>query len=297
MTVNEWKVKYLWSKKVHGYRNMASLRSVLGRFCRTFGGAALEGFPRALIAEHADQLLASGLSKTSVSTHLGFLQAFFAEAVALGYAHENPVKGLKRPQRQPRKRFASHAEFARLLASAPPALRPALLLLLYTCCRCGELLALRRADVLPDFGPDAPLGVLRLLNTKTEDEAFIPLSREARAVVDGLLALPGELENSLLGLTYRALYHGFCAARAAANLPDLHIHDLRRTGPNWLYRAGASTASIQAATRHKSLWVLEKHYLLQDLKVRAAALSGITLEKISRGEEKNSCVPVAAAIC
>jgi integrase len=212
------------------------------------------------------QRLHKSLSDTPYTANrvLAMLGAFFAFAAKerVIKPHENPARGIEHYPETPRERFLTRAEFARLgqaltraektgLPSSPEYRkhaksaktakhRPksagdpipanlfavaAIRLLALTGCREGEILSLRWDAV------DLERGHLRLADSKT-GASVRPLGSAAAAIIQALPRVKGNpyvLPGSKKGEHIVDLQRLWYAARHAADLSDVRLHDLRHS--------------------------------------------------------------------
>lgn len=169
-----------------------------------------------------------------------------------------PIK-FKRPKgAKPRVRWITHAEAARLIASASFELQPLIAFLLYTGARAGEALWIdwRRVDL--------DRGQAQFLDTKNGTDRGVPLHPALVAILRGLPHREGEvfrtrgpkLRDPRTGEWLRALGEpyaplnknddrdrsagsrikkGFKGACDRAEIKDFHPHDCRHTWATWHY--------------------------------------------------------------
>lgn len=174
----------------------------------------------------------------------------FGAAVALGLLAENPIR-VRRFREVPRQRYVTAEEMPRLIAAVEaypnPWVRGAVWLYLLTGLRASELLERRWEDV------DERWGVLRLGETKAGEPQLAPLSPAALEV---LRQLPRTTSPYLFATRWadsprRLMVHHWPKIRAAAGIPDVTLHDLRRTVGAWMAQGGASLRLIAEVLRHK----------------------------------------------
>lgn len=110
--------------------------------------------------------------------------------------------------------------------------RDAIVLLAYTGMRCGELLALQPQDI--------GTSELRIRESKSGRGRVVPVPVTARS---SLSSLP-------LSCSYSSLQWDFRAAREAAGLPHVRLHDLRHTCASWLVNRGVSLPVIARILGH-----------------------------------------------
>jgi integrase len=172
---------------------------------------------------------------------------------------DNPFAAVELNKEQPRQTILAPESFPKFAtavnALADPFARAYIWTLFYTGCRRTELLKLTWADVAikPKQDDEPRSGSLMLRVTKGSEPRTVALSAPA---VEILEALP-RTENP----------HVFCGAvrdthldpkkhwesiRTAAELPELRLHDLRRSFGSWLGASGFSSKQIGATLGHKT---------------------------------------------
>ena len=166
----------------------------------------------------------------------------------------NPTNGIKKFKERQRKRWVTPEELpplAQAIDQEPNVyVRAALWLYLLTGVRKSELLEARWDDV------DWTRGTLRLPQTKSGDEQLATLSAPALAILqatprldDNPHILPGAKPKCHLVNIDKA----WRRIREAAKVPDVRLHDLRRTTGSWLAQAGVELNLIKDALRHRNL--------------------------------------------
>lgn len=192
------------------------------------------------------------------------LSVMFQLAVDWGYLpskHVNPAIKIKKYSETPRDRYLSPDECASLravLQAEPcPYMRAFFQLLLLTGLRKGELLRLTWQDVDPHTRE------LRISKTKNRRLHYVPMSEPAVLIVSQIPRLPGnpyvfpgfDCRTNQPSVTPRpratvdAAWHKI---RAKAGIPDVWIHDLRRTAASYLAQEGVSLYLIGAVLNHST---------------------------------------------
>jgi integrase len=232
--------------------------------------------------------------------------AFFAFAAREGVRpwYDNPARSVQPYREQPRERFLTAAEFARLgqalsraeLNGLPPApahrRRPrseatakhrpksadqprpanpfaiaALRLLALTGCREHEILSLRWEAV------DLERGHLRLADTKT-GRSVRPLGSAAREILAALPRTkdsPYVLPSGSPGQHLREVKKVWAAVRHAACLDGVRLHDLRHSFASVTAIGGDSLLVIRALLGHADIATTQRYAHLGDDPVKCAA--------------------------
>lgn len=187
---------------------------------------------------------------------LALLGKIFECAIAWGYLadnHANPARKIQKYTEHKRDRWVTTEEMPRLLLAINSEgnvyIRAALMLYLLTGLRRNELLQLRRTDI------DWTRRELRLADTKSGRPHYLPLSKPAMAI---LRQIPEQEDNEYLlcgarrGRPLVELKGAWERVRTGAGVPDVRIHDLRRTVGSWLAQAGNSLHLIGRVLNHSS---------------------------------------------
>ncbi len=172
----------------------------------------------------------------------------------------NPAQGVEANPETKRERWVMPHEMPRLLAAleeeANPWVRGVLWLYLLTGCRKEELLKARWDDVLEITGLDGQTRkVLRLTDTKSGEPQYVPLSSLATEILEELPRMkdnpylfPGRAGSHLVNVS-----KPWNRIRERAGIPDVRLHDLRRTVGSWLSVHGADLNLIKTILRHKEI--------------------------------------------
>jgi integrase len=166
------------------------------------------------------------------------------------YSQENPATRIELFKEEKRDRFIRPDELPRLMESLRqepnPYIRGALLTCLLTGQRKSEVLSMKWEDVHLDQG------VWRIPTTKAGRPHLVPLPgpvsellRNLPLVADNPFVFAGRGKSHLINIS-----KPWNEIRARAGLPDVRIHDLRRTVGSWLAGSGASLPLIGKVLNH-----------------------------------------------
>lgn len=138
-----------------------------------------------------------------------------------------------------RSEWVTPSEAKRLLSAAKGKVREAIRWALLTGLRRGELLSVTPAHIR---------GRMIYL---TDTKAGLP-----RAV-----PIPPELDPKKFpfGIGPGGLHQGFQAARKAAGLPHIRLHDLRRSYASWLLQGGADLGAVRDLLGHSSITMTSRY--------------------------------------
>ncbi|HWB49133.1 MAG TPA: tyrosine-type recombinase/integrase [Stellaceae bacterium] len=212
--------------------------------------------------------------KGTAARSLAVLGAMLEFGVRRKVIPANPAKGVPLLKLQPKERFLTEAEVARLadaIADMESKLElsktaaAAIRLLMLTGCRKSEILALRPEWV------DAARGVLRLPDSKTGAKV-VPL---ASAALELLAALPRDGSYVLPAAKgdghYVGIQKDWEKLRERANLPGLRLHDLRHSFASFAVADGNSLYMIGKVLGHRQARTTEGYAHLANDPLRAVA--------------------------
>lgn len=187
----------------------------------------------------------------------------------------NPCEGVKRFAEKSRDRFLQPDELPRFLQAldklSSPRLANAFRMMLFTGARKSNVLSAKWQDI------DLAAGVWNIQDTKQNEPQRVPLTTEAITVLNRLKAtangspyvFPSLKAGTKCGhvtdatLAWREL-------RDLADLPQLRMHDLRRTMGSWQALGGTSLQVIGKSLGHKNTSTTEIYARLMDDPVREA---------------------------
>lgn len=217
--------------------------------------------PKDVTAVHVDRIhrrLTKAGKRMTANRCVALVQAIFSYAArpairAVDPNEPNPAKGVERNPEKARKVFVWPSEMPALLeaidAEADPYMQAFFLLAILTGARRGELLGLKWADA------DTENRRLIFRDTKNREDHTLSISQPAADLLDALPRQEGNpyvLCGHIIGQPIVNPDKPWRRIRERAGLPDLHIHDLRRTFGSWLATAGRTTQQIGKALGHKS---------------------------------------------
>jgi len=224
-----------WSESKYGNKSLAEIRS-------------------SDLAAYRDARLAEGASTNTVRLGLALISHLYTVAIK-DWGIEglsNPVTKLRMPKgSRERDRRPTKAELSAVIQAAGEihAEMPAVIeLAIETAMRRSELLMLRREHVR---GKHALLE-----DTKNGSRRMVPLSVRARALLE---SLPARLDGNVFSLAPHSVTLYFGKACRAAQVDDLHFHDLRHEGTSRLFEKGLSMMEVASITGHKTLSMLKRY--------------------------------------
>lgn len=212
------------------------------------------------LAAYRDQRLADGKSPDTVRLELAIISHLYRIAVTEWgmTALTNPVKNIRKPSASKgRARRLLEGEEEALLAKAGSPLREAIILLMETAIRRGELVSIKRRDI------DKERAVLVLHDSKNGDRRDVPMSTRALAALE---SMPARIDGTLLGEPKAAadwLSHAFIKLTKACGIEGLRLHDLRHEAASRLFEKGLNPMEVASVTGHKTLAMLKRYTHLQ----------------------------------
>lgn len=196
-------------------------------------GETLKGFlrefePSQVLPKHVAAIKVHMAKTPNMANRVvSVLRVVFNHALEWQLVDSNPCAGIKRHREATRDRYISDAEFQALMAHCSDYMRVIFEMCYLTGQRIGDVLAIRLADI-------SPAGIA-FTQQKTGARLVVEMSPDIEAAIARAKALP----RTVRGLTLFCARHGgkpvsyftcrdaFKAARAAAGITNVKIHDLR----------------------------------------------------------------------
>lgn len=207
-------------------------------------GKTLDDLPSVAESVKADGL-ASGLAPASINRYLSSLRRVGNLAVRWGWTDKALGKRVQLlPGETQRHVYLSGAQVKAIAKACTDPVAADLV-------RFAALTGLRRSEILrltPDMVVDGC--VVLDAQTKSGRPRVVPLPPQARAIAKR--RLPWRI-------TPAVLRDQFEAARKAAGLPEVRMHDLRHAFASWAVKGGASLAAVRDLLGHSSLAVTSKY--------------------------------------
>jgi len=192
-----------------------------------------------------------------------------------GWLRTNPASDVRRPATAAaRTRRPTDEEIEKLLDTLgysleiPPRttsarIGAAFLFAIETAMRAGEICSLEWQHV-NEWHVHLPL-------TKNGYARDVPLSAEARRIIEQLRSLNGDEEGTVFDVSVASLDALFRKARARANIEDLHFHDTRREALTRLSKI-FDVMELARISGHRDLRVLQNVYYAPSVSDLAAKL-------------------------
>jgi len=224
-----------------------------------YGHKKMDKVTRADVQSHMALLKETGKTNVTANRYHSSVRACLNEAVRAGYIGNNVSANIRHyPEPTPRSRTLTDKEMKRLLDcidnSNDVFVKTALHMLIESGARKSEVLSARWDDIQFEDG------LWRLPETKSGKPQIMPLSASIMARLRLLPRTCDWLFPTRHGDGHRKdLKKPWDAIRTAAEIPDVTMHDVRRTfGLHIARSAGLHVAS--KLLRHSSIKVTESHY-------------------------------------
>lgn len=188
--------------------------------------------------------LTAGVAPATINRLLAMLRRVANLAERWGWTSEPLGRRVELvPGERPREVYVTPAQVRKLAAAADPLTRDFILF--------AALTGLRRSEILRLTPDDLRDGVVIVdSRSKSGRPRVVPLPAEAARIARR--RVPFEIGVSLLTKRFRA-------AREAAGLPELRLHDMRHAFGTWLAEAGADGPTIRDVMGHSSLTVTSRY--------------------------------------
>lgn len=227
------------------------------------------------------------LKPSSVLRHFAVFKAIMNDAVRNELIERNPadradkIRGV-----EPRQRFVAEAEWETIVRTAerieadqdasrertPQRIRGWLRHFVVWAYNSGmrraEILALKWSNVRPAAGKPTQIEVI---NTKTAKPRHVTCTAEMEAILEALAKLdraPGD--DRLFAVSMMTLKRSLQRLWKETGLPDVQLHDLRRTHATILMQANIDPKAIAGRLGHSGLSMLGRHYAVDRGDVQAA---------------------------
>ena len=172
-----------------------------------------------------------------------------------GLAVENPVSGkIEMPSNgKPRDRRLQGNEDKLLLKHLTGEAKSVFEFAIETAMRRGEILSLEWKNINLNLKVRTAI----LIDTKNSEPRAVPLSSTAIRILKGLKK--GNKRKKPFSITTSQLRKDWEAARTAAGIPDIRLHDMRHEGASRLFEKGLNVMEAASVTGHKTLSMLKRY--------------------------------------
>jgi integrase len=209
---------------------------------------------------------------STVRRELLYLSSLMTFAVKRGWVEDNPVRKIEKPRESPpREDYFTPEEIRRLLETPTnPHLRMAFLLSLLTGLRRGEIIRLRRSDVLLDAGQ------MVIRNDKSHRTRTVPipaaLEPELRAYLEahdnGERLFPWQDSGPRPPTAFKAAWRAWLRR---AGVRPLRFHDVRHTFATLFAQSVGNLHELARILGHGSAYVTQRYaHHVEEYRVRLA---------------------------
>jgi integrase len=251
-----------------------------------------------ITTDHIDRFIAmkkaAGKANASINRWLEALN----RAYTIGRDERDPQLVRKTPKinmldetGNVREGFLTHEQYEALLAELPPHLQTLLVLGFHLGMRRGELVKLKwsqvewhansiRLEKAQTKSKQARLAPLYGTLRKWLEAAYVARDADCPTIVayqSAPLTKPGE--SSSIAETKTA----WASARIRAGVPDILIHDLRRTAVRNMVRAGIPEKTAMLISGHKTRSMFDRYTIIDEKDIE---LAGQKLEAFERAEKE-----------
>lgn len=215
---------------------------------------ALSAITPSDLATFRDERLKQNVATNTVRLEIAILSHLYSVAAKEWHMEglTNPCKQIRLPKgSKERDRRPTTAELKKVCEAARvinPELPVIIELAADTAMRRSELVLLRREQIRGR--------VAYLEDTKNGDRRRVPLSTKALELINGL---PEQADGRVFSISPQSVSNYFVRAVQAAEVVDLHYHDLRHEATSRLFELGLELMEVAAITGHKTLSMLKRY--------------------------------------
>ncbi|WP_075539999.1 tyrosine-type recombinase/integrase, partial [Campylobacter geochelonis] len=210
--------------------------------------------------ENAISKMSQSLAPKSILSALSYANSAFKLAQKQGVITQNPVEFAKKPKAtSTSKNIFSLSTIKKLLTHATGELKTFLYIAFFTGARCGEILALSKADI--DFKTDN----LSINKNQTRFELTTPKNGKSRDIYllkplkTYLLSL-NLPDDKLFTMDYFKIYYEYKKLLKKLNLAPSGLHSTRHTFASILLQKRVNSPLIAKMLGHSSTGLVERTY-------------------------------------
>jgi integrase len=244
---------------LHSKHTKASYRDDVQRLReidKFFGNVYVHAVTPDRLEEFRLDLLARGVTKTTVNRYMSVLKHVFTKGIEWGKCSENPVKKVKfyNEKESWRVRFLEKYEKTALLAACPLATRRLIFFALQTGMRQGEIQALRWKEV--DFSTN----LIHVRRSKGGRQRFIPMNNELSHMLKSISSVSeyvfGKPKSGAAWSLYRK---SFEKGVREAGITHFRFHDLRHCFASDLVMKGVGLKTVSELLGHATTQMTERY--------------------------------------
>ncbi len=263
LTVSQAFDRYRRSRDAEGRDTRDSIQRFRKWIAPTFGSSKVIELGRAELVEWRD-MVARSVKPATVNRTLTIFKAmlrYALEELEVPYKGAPIYRALKplKVEKKARERFLTPVELGQLANECEPDLQRLVLAAAYTGARFGDLARLKVSDW------DSELRKACVMNSKTNQPRFVPVTRAGAAFFDSLTAGRDPNEIALQRHTGQhwgknTYARGLKQAAEAAGLDAVNFHAIRHSYASAMKRAGVDDTIIAKALGHTSTKMVQEHY-------------------------------------
>jgi integrase len=239
----------------NGKRSIRSIRLSIRHLRTFFGNAKAVDISSDRVMAYAAERQKDGAANASINRELAALRRAFSLMTKAGRISNAPHVSML-AENNTREGFLEPGDFARLHSHLPGYLRDPVLFLYRSGWRVGEMRSLEWRDVY-----DSEIR-LRPANSKSKKGRVLPLTGELKAIIDRArngrrpnCPFVWHLADAPIG-DFRKTWN---AARRAARLAHILVHDLRRSAVRNMIRSGVSQPVAMAISGHRTASIFARY--------------------------------------
>jgi len=252
-----------------------------------FGDRDMDSIKRIDVLSLQQQWIRDGFAPGTINKYLVLLRYVFNLAIRWEVPGMtiNPTKQVALLQaNNHRQRFLSTEEARALIAavqaSSNEVLEPIVSMLLLTGARKREVLDARWEDL------DWNRRLWRIPKTKAGKPRYVPLSAATMDLLERRKKPSGRsgyiFPNPTTDKPFQSVYNAWNAARKAAGLSDLRLHDLRHSFASFLINGGRSLYEVQLLLGHSNSLMTQRYaHLAHETLIDASDVAGGLISRIT----------------
>ncbi len=234
--------------------------------------------------KYVEHRRSAGVRDSTINREISLLRAAFKLAADPNNAmlHSTPQLPSLDEGDNVRTGFLTPSEYAELIRELPDELKALTCVAYNTGLRRGTLLSLKLSQV------DLEEGLIWVSRRQTKNrmsQTSPILPGEMRSYIDMALSANKEYLFERDGKRIRCFRAAWTKATAAAGLPDLKFHDLRRTAVRDWISSGASTETAMAISGHKTASMLQRYNIMDAATIKRAAAARAVFDQIPKSGE------------
>jgi integrase len=241
--------------------------------CAVLGSKLLRSIGKADVLNYTAERVRTGhdgragkggasLAPATINREFAFIRAALYDAMSRELIDRNPCARVKLlAEENERTRVMTEREEVKLLEKAEPWIRPMLRVAVLAGLRRGEILNLKWADIREGLIHVSP-------ESKSHEGRAVPITPDLVPILDAIdhmvtegRAVEWVFPDPVAGgqIKEHVFAWEFVRAAKAAELRDLHFHDLRRTFASRLAKRGVSLQTIADLLGHSSVYVTTRY--------------------------------------